>query len=1163
MEKVNFRILGKAISLAFILAVIVLHLAPFVRGVNAISNANINYQGASEAPIRSPQLRYQYVPPVPLKLQKGMVKSLSTVTTAVDIVFAIDNTGSMGSAIGTVKSDVQNIVDRIRAEVPDSRFGAIKFRDHGDTFLTEIVSQPTTDINAFKSGINTMSASAGGDTPEAYIDVIFQGVDDVSWRSTGLKLLVVVGDAPPHDPIYGTGSCDCGRTWSQASSAASNAGIHVSMVAVGYGVGDSDVYQSYNYMVNATVGRYVESSDPTEVSNALIDLINALSGETPMVINTDPASNSTEVPLDKTIKATFNMDMDLSTINNKTVYLDAGHSCVPVSISYDSTTRILSIDPVGNLAFNHKYTVVLGNGLTSTSGRSLSTYQWSFETQPVPPRERVVKALESLRDECITTINVQRDRTAYLISNGSSRLNTDEFINLFNDAVNIFLDFKVGKGLLKYGPLEGMSPQVRHRLAVLRDFKNMTPILLTKYGFKYYSHEKALLDYGANARSFDFVQNDLENNLEHFGDPIAPENDPPVLFRGVNQIKIYIQQIISTAIAKVPETVNDSQADEMVAFLEEQKAMLVRARNEEVFPAWFNKPLGHLISYKEEYEGAIHCLEIEEGAKITVTIAKATGLILKGGGIAALFTGAGAPVGGLAFSIGEKLYWGATIADLAWTGVQIVDTFEDIILTPKEHIQAVLVEVRDSLEDEDWLMIEFVEGTLSEIERLSLLTSMSLASTVRDRTLSIGSLEEEGNPIEVVSFGTPNIRPETALPAAINLGLRNTGPNSIRCTVSGKIYGPETLSYGRAIVGIVGSKESIEIGPMATEEFSLSYTGIPLLSSGLTGCQAVIEIFALDTVTGTRWTQGPIVSNFYVLTAEEESSLGDLKSSEALNGTVSPGIRQEIQLNVPANLQSILFSLPVAEGTDADLHLFDSAGNHVGLNYAAGVVENTIPGSGYSGPDVKAEYIRVNSPTPGIYVLRVVGQSGPAIFTVSKVEVPLLPAVFAADGHIKGLGIQGGLTDISISVREIGGVQDVTGLTILLGALSNGSGNVIGVDKMVLGSYPSTITKGSGHLIPLSISIPGSSPVDTYSGTITVQSSAGSREIQLELMVISSPSTVPGDCNGDGQTTIDEVQKCINQFLGISPVEACCDLNGDGQVTIDEVQKVINAFLGL
>jgi len=58
---------------------------------------------------------------------------------------------------------------------------------------------------------------------------------------------------------------------------------------------------------------------------------------------------------------------------------------------------------------------------------------------------------------------------------------------------------------------------------------------------------------------------------------------------------------------------------------------------------------------------------------------------------------------------------------------------------------------------------------------------------------------------------------------------------------------------------------------------------------------------------------------------------------------------------------------------------------------------------------------------------------------------------------------------------------------------------------------------------------------------------------------------IPGDANGDGTTTIDEVQKCINCFLGIEIENDCCDkcdVNNDGQVTIDDVQKVINAFLG-
>jgi len=58
-------------------------------------------------------------------------------------------------------------------------------------------------------------------------------------------------------------------------------------------------------------------------------------------------------------------------------------------------------------------------------------------------------------------------------------------------------------------------------------------------------------------------------------------------------------------------------------------------------------------------------------------------------------------------------------------------------------------------------------------------------------------------------------------------------------------------------------------------------------------------------------------------------------------------------------------------------------------------------------------------------------------------------------------------------------------------------------------------------------------------------------------------NNIPGDCDGDGTVTIDEVQKAINCFLGLQN-DCCdrCDLNGDRGVTIDELQKVINAFLG-
>jgi photosystem II stability/assembly factor-like uncharacterized protein len=55
---------------------------------------------------------------------------------------------------------------------------------------------------------------------------------------------------------------------------------------------------------------------------------------------------------------------------------------------------------------------------------------------------------------------------------------------------------------------------------------------------------------------------------------------------------------------------------------------------------------------------------------------------------------------------------------------------------------------------------------------------------------------------------------------------------------------------------------------------------------------------------------------------------------------------------------------------------------------------------------------------------------------------------------------------------------------------------------------------------------------------------------------------IPGDCDGDGEVSIGEVQRAINMFVwGITPA---CSVDGDGsgEISIGEVQAAINVFLG-
>jgi hypothetical protein len=82
----------------------------------------------------------------------------------------------------------------------------------------------------------------------------------------------------------------------------------------------------------------------------------------------------------------------------------------------------------------------------------------------------------------------------------------------------------------------------------------------------------------------------------------------------------------------------------------------------------------------------------------------------------------------------------------------------------------------------------------------------------------------------------------------------------------------------------------------------------------------------------------------------------------------------------------------------------------------------------------------------------------------------------------------------------------------------------------------------------------------TFSWTLTV---AADGETCTKTGTITLMPGRPGDCDGDGQVSIGEVQKAINMFLG-TLVPACgVDCSGDGVVSIGEVQKAINAFLGV
>lgn len=117
---------------------------------------------------------------------------------AVDVVFAVDTTGSMGGLLDSAKRTVWSIATHIRKTDPDAqlRVGLVAYRDIGDDYVTRDFAL-TTDLDAVFAELSSYRAAGGGDTPEDVDAALDDTLHKMQWRDDARKLVFLVGDAPP------------------------------------------------------------------------------------------------------------------------------------------------------------------------------------------------------------------------------------------------------------------------------------------------------------------------------------------------------------------------------------------------------------------------------------------------------------------------------------------------------------------------------------------------------------------------------------------------------------------------------------------------------------------------------------------------------------------------------------------------------------------------------------------------------------------------------------------------------------------------------------------------------------------------------------------------------------------------------------------------------
>jgi len=220
----------------------------------------------------------------------------------VDVLFVFDVTGSMGGELESAKIRGKALMEYVASDVvPNARFGVASFCDYpgafaygdyasdygeGADYPWALDSPITKDIGDAQAAIKSLSIRSGSDTPEDYTRALYECAEDaaVGWRSDTKKIVVVFGDAPPHDLTFdgsntggdpgrdGVAETDDDLEYTDVVSLLKKRGIAVLSVNCG---SSAEAQTAFEYVAEETGGAYGELSDDVKLKSLTQKMIQA------------------------------------------------------------------------------------------------------------------------------------------------------------------------------------------------------------------------------------------------------------------------------------------------------------------------------------------------------------------------------------------------------------------------------------------------------------------------------------------------------------------------------------------------------------------------------------------------------------------------------------------------------------------------------------------------------------------------------------------------------------------------------------------------------------------------------------------------------------------------------------------------------------------------
>jgi len=173
----------------------------------------------------------------------------------VDIVWAVDATGSMGDEIEYLKTELLDVIGRAKRHNPELsyRMGTVFYRDKGDEYITKS-SGLSSDIPTTVAFIQKQFAGGGGDYPEAVHSALEEAIFSQKWSENALaRICFLVLDASPHQ------GADINESLQKSIREAARLGIRIVPIAASGIQKDTEFLMKFFGL--ATNGSYVFLTD--------------------------------------------------------------------------------------------------------------------------------------------------------------------------------------------------------------------------------------------------------------------------------------------------------------------------------------------------------------------------------------------------------------------------------------------------------------------------------------------------------------------------------------------------------------------------------------------------------------------------------------------------------------------------------------------------------------------------------------------------------------------------------------------------------------------------------------------------------------------------------------------------------------------------------------